>query len=118
MGEAKSRPPKGGGSYSSAASATACLRARSFFGTCRFSTAVIGAVSVRIRHSSADAGTPFFRPLKHHYDMNTVLRGIGCRRSQLPTGGPALSSIAGVGTIRNGYPDWVAGINLSHMTHY
>src|SRR5579863_5472169 len=73
---AKSRLPKGDGSYSSVDSATACLRARSFFGTCCFSVAVIGAVSVRIKHSSVDAGTPLHRLFKHHCFRNAVLMGI------------------------------------------
>ena len=56
---------------------TANLRALSFFGTCRFSAAVMGAVSVRIRHSSADAGTPFCKADSHQSIMNTTLKGIG-----------------------------------------
>src|SRR5579863_5549796 len=84
MGEPSLEPPKGGCSYPSAASATACLRAHSFFGTCRFSAAIIGAVSVWIRHSSADAGTPLRRPLRHHCFRNTVLAGISCRSNCQP----------------------------------
>src|SRR5579863_4823508 len=82
MGEPSLEPPKGGCSYSGVKDATACLRARSFLGTCRFSTAVIGAVSVLIRHSSADAGTPFLRASMHHDLKNTTLVGIWCRNSQ------------------------------------
>src|SRR5579863_2150269 len=51
-------------------------------GTCLCSTAVIGTVSVRIRHFSADAGTPFLKPEVHHCGRNTILKGIGCRSSQ------------------------------------